>query len=82
MQSNEIKPIDARRFTEIYSSLSKTESQELNSAIVGKTGCTKMAVSFWGRGIRTPHTLSVKRDIVDCLRKVLGIRTTTITLFP
>jgi len=82
MQSKENKPIDARRLPEIFRSLSDTEKQELLSLITAKTGVSRMAINYWIRGERTPRTLSVKRDIADAVKKVVGVRVSTITLFP
>lgn len=81
MQSNENKPLDARRFPEIFNSLTVTQQQELCESIIKLTGFTRMAITHWSKGNRTPKSLSTKRDIVRAFRQSLGIRTSTVTLF-
>lgn len=81
MQIKQNSELDARRFHEIFASLTETERQELCADITAKTGATRMAINYWGRGLRTPRLLSAKRDIASSVKKVLGLNVSTMTLF-
>lgn len=81
MQSKVNSTLDARRFPEIFKSLTNTERQELCAEISAKTGASRMAINYWGRGLRTPQLLSAKRDIASSVKKVLGLNVSTMTLF-
>lgn len=81
MQNKVNSELDARRFPEIFHSLTDTERQELCSDIIAQTGVSRMAVNLWGRGKRTPQLLSTKRTIVNSVKKVLGLKVSTMTLF-
>lgn len=81
MQINTKNELDARRFPEIFKSLTDTERQALCAEIASRTGASRMAINYWGRGERTPRLLSAKRDIASSVKKVLGFNVSVITLF-
>ena len=81
MQIKQKSELDARRFTEIFSTLNDTERQVLCEAIAKKTGASKMAISYWNRGERKPRLLSTKRAIADAVKSSLGLNVSVITLF-
>ena len=80
-QSKAKKELDARRFPEIFSTLTETEKQELLADLAKNTGATRMAINYWVRGERTPRLLSTKRAIASSVKKVLNLNVSTISLF-
>lgn len=79
-QSNEIKPIDARTFPQIWVSLTPFEQTSLNSLLQDKLGVSRMSVYNWATG-KTRPIMYVRKGIAQVVKNALGINVSFQTLF-
>lgn len=80
-QSKTKETIDARTFPEIYRALNKLQQKELTNEIIHKTGVSRQSVWYWTKGQRIPQYLGVRNLVVDCVKKIIGIKVPQHILF-
>jgi len=72
--------LDTRPFVQIMRSLTPAELREITCWFIKNLGVTDNTLRYYRRGDRTPDFCK-QQAIVKGLQKVLGIKTTTTTLF-
>lgn len=75
------KDLDTRTFPQICSSISGSEWLLLRDRIIEKTEKSEQAVYKWKDGKCIPMSIPERKQIAEIVNRVLGIRTSHITLF-
>lgn len=82
MQVNEKNQLDTRKFTEIFSDLSKNEKTQLFLLLLSKQVVTsRQAVWMWSTGRTKPHIFK-QPFVAKALNKITGKTYNIKTLFP
>lgn len=83
MQSKETKSIDARTFCVLWSTMTKTERDDVSYEILKTRACkSRQTIWNWATGKTSPMQPLIQETASKCINKVLGINTTPRTLFP
>lgn len=75
------KDLDTRTFPQICSGMSSSEWILIRDRIIEKTEKTEQAVYKWRDGKCIPMSIPERKAISEIVNRVLGIRTSHITLF-
>lgn len=75
------KELDTRTFPQICLHLTSSEWFEIKTTLSTATGKTEQTLNNWRSGRTYPGTLSERRDVSKIVNRVLGIKTTPLTLF-
>lgn len=75
------KELDTRTFPQICLHLTRSEWFDLKQKLYTSMGKTEQTLNNWKCGRTYPGTLTERKEVSNIVNRVLGIRTTHLTLF-